>query len=242
MNKQIYGEGIRQLIRSLNLKRYEEYAYIFDVFTFKEKPIAFAVGEKDCFKFLMLELKSSKNAISLLGRIVYVGSDMQQRKHVKKVMSLKRAPEVIKRRLRQNIFAQNQVEILIRKAMNLRARNASKNDFLRFIDDLKKVISLGFGKVSAWKYAESIAKELGEIDSQKLAEELAEELDEELRKLIEKLEYKLEWIENMSSPLRCDNCGTILKGVKKSRGRGRKPFLQTEEIVCPKCGKVFKIR
>jgi len=137
MNKQIYEKRIRQLIRSL--KRYEEYAYIFDVFIFEGKPIAFAVGEKDHFKFLILELKSSENIDSLLGRTVYIGRDLQRREHVKTVMRIGGAtPKVIKRRLCENPFAQKQVDLLIRKAASLTAKNASENDFLRFIDDLKK--------------------------------------------------------------------------------------------------------
>jgi len=233
MDKQFYKERIHSLIRSL--KRYEEYAYIFDVFSIKGKPFAFAVGQKDNFKFLMLELKSSENINSLLGRTVYIGRDLNRRKYVKIVMRLgKKTPKDIKRRLCENPFAQRQLFLLITKATSLTAKNASENDFMRYIDDLEKVISLGFAEVLAQQYAE----ELGESDPK----ELIRELTEDWRKLISRLKNKLEWIKSMSSPLRCDHCGAVLKGVKKRRGRGRKPFAQTEEIICPRCGLVLKVR
>jgi len=71
---------------------------------------------------------------------------------------------------------------------------------------------------------------------------LAKKFRDDLRKLIKKLEYKMEWIKDVSTPFRCDNCGTVLKGLKKRRGRGRNTFTQTEEIICPRCGRSYKVR
>ncbi len=197
-------------------KVYEDYAYVLDVFTNENKLVALARGQRDKIKFFMLELKPLEKGDSLIGSYVYIGSDFEERIHVKKVlrrlMVSNPCPESVKEKLREHALIQKQVSELVREAANLTARTATLDEFQTSIEQLKVIVSLELTPKSSGAHT-----------------------------LLEKLQFKRDWIRNMIKPKRCE-CGVALKGVRRRRGHGRTPFSQIEEMVCPRCQRAYRAR
>lgn len=108
-----------------------------------------------------------------------------------------------------------------------------------------RVTGLSLNQTRALAYqVKFCSKQLSEIG--RLRNHISEASCSELVASIETLSSRLREVKRriglMETRILCQYCGTPLKGSEKSAGNGKRPFTQTTELYCPRCGAAYDTR